>query len=106
MKKLFASALALIMALTLAACGEDLEDELVDITLESDVEEAELTQDPAEATEGMEVTVSASEVEGYDFVRWIDTESEDELSDERDYTFTVEEPVTLEAVYEESDGDG
>ncbi|MFW5894424.1 MAG: lipoprotein [Bacillota bacterium] len=106
MKKLFASALALIMALTLAACGEDLEDELVDITLESDVEEAELTQDPAEATEGMEVTVSASEVEGYDFVRWIDAESEDELSDERDYTFTVEESVTLEAIYEESDGDG
>ncbi|MFW5895000.1 MAG: InlB B-repeat-containing protein [Bacillota bacterium] len=103
MKKLFALALTLVMAMTLAACGEDLDDEQIDITLESDVEEAELTQDPTEVTEGMEVTVSASAVEGYDFVRWIDADSEEELSTDRDYTFTAEEAMTLEAVYEDTE---
>ncbi|MFW5913885.1 MAG: InlB B-repeat-containing protein, partial [Bacillota bacterium] len=106
MKKLFAAVLALVMTLTLAACDEDVEDQFVDITLESDVAEAELTQDPDEVTEGMEVTVTASEVEGYDFQRWIDTDTDDDVSTDRNYTFTVEEDVTLEAVYEEDDTSG
>ncbi len=102
MKKLFAAIVTLIMAFTLAACGEQVDDQFVDITLESDLAEAELSRTPEEATEGMDVTVTASEVDGYDFVRWIDADTQDELSTERTFTFVVEGPITLEAVYEET----
>lgn len=106
MKKLFAAIVAFTMAFTLAACEEGLEEELVDITLQSDVEEADLSQSPAEVAEGMDVTVTASEVDGYDFVQWTDVDTDEEVSTDREYTFTAEDAVTLEAVYEDTGGNG
>ena len=103
MKKILSFLAMLVMAFTLAACDGTTEENIVDITLESDVSEAELTQDPAEVTEGMEVTVTASEVDGYEFSAWIDSE-DTELSTERTYTFDAEEDITLEAVYDEVNG--
>jgi hypothetical protein len=101
MKKIIGFILTLVMAFTLAACDQAGADVFVDITLESNVTEAELTQDPAEVTEGMEVTVTASELNTYDFTAWVDSESDTEVSTERVYTFTVDGPVTLEAVYDD-----
>lgn len=103
MKKIVAFLVMLVMAFTLAACDGTIEENLVDITLESDVAEAELTQEPAEVAEGMEVTVTASEVDGYEFTAWVDGEGS-EVSTERTYTFTAEEAITLEAVYDEVSG--
>jgi len=100
MKKIVAFLVMLVMAFTLAACDGEVEENLVDITLESDVSEANLTQDPAEVTEGMEVTVTASEVDGYAFSAWVDSEGS-EVSTERTYTFTAEDAITIEAVYDE-----
>ena len=89
-----------------AACepdeAPDPEPEEVDITLESDVDEADLTVDPdTSVEEGTEVTVTASEVEGYEFLHWYDEELGATVSEERSYTFDADVDLTLEAVYEE-----
>ncbi len=102
MKKIFTAIATMLLALTLVACDPSTEEGFVDITLQSDVTEAQLSQNPSNVTEGMDVTVTASEVDGYAFSAWVNTENGTELSTERTYTFNVEEPLTLEAVYEEA----
>jgi len=103
MKRLFALILMFTLVGALSACDWfNGEDEILDIVLTSDLEEAELTMDADDPLADQEVTVTASEVEGYVFEHWLDSESGDILSEERSYTFTPSADMTLEAVYSEA----
>lgn len=84
----------------IAVYEEKVDVETYEITLESDHADADLAVTPeAEVEEGEEVTISASEIDDYVFMHWIDTATGDVFSEEMEYTFTVEEDMTLEAVY-------
>ncbi|MFW6298390.1 MAG: InlB B-repeat-containing protein, partial [Bacillota bacterium] len=83
--------------------GDDNGDDTYDVDLSSNVSGAEPSvSDEGPYEEGDEVTVDAPDVETYDFVRWIDADSDDELSTDKSYTFTVDEDLKLEAVYEDT----
>ncbi|MFW5913572.1 MAG: InlB B-repeat-containing protein, partial [Bacillota bacterium] len=84
---------------------EDPDPETYTITLESSYEDATLSQTPdGPHEEGDEVEISTSwEDESYQFVAWQD--GDDVLSEEATFTHTVEDDVTLEAVFEEESDD-
>lgn len=48
-----------------------------------------------------QITITASEIEGYDFVHWFDEDAEEVFSTNRVHTFNVMKSLNLTAVYEE-----
>jgi len=88
--------------LTLVAVYDEIEDEVdtYEITLQSDHGDAELSVTPeGEIEEGEDVTIFASQIEGYVFDHWLNTETEEIFSEEAEYTFAIDADMTLEAVY-------
>jgi len=99
MKKLLTAALFFVGMFMLAACDLDQE---VEIGISSELEEATFTIEPADVVEmDTDVTVTAEEVEGYVFSHWEDVETGATLSMDETYTFTAQEDIELEAVYEQ-----
>ena len=98
-------AVSFALLMTLSACGLfERDDERIQIDLTSELEEAELSVSPERSVEkGTEVTITASEVDGYTFKHWHD--GEEVLSEENPYTFTPEASMTIAAVYDEDDPD-
>ena len=98
MKKLFGFMMILLVIFTLTACGRA---RTVSVELESNIEQATLSITPEGAIEvGAEVTITASEVEGQQFVHWLDVTDNTVFSENREHTFTASTDRVLRAVYE------
>jgi|GEM_PF-1097327 len=99
MKKLFVVVLLALSTLALAACNVRVVEQAT-ITLTSDLEEAVLTIAPSATVDvDTEVTVEASEIDGYTFTHWENVETGVEVSTDRVYTFPAVANMTLKAVY-------
>ncbi len=92
------------LAFTVAACQRTPDE--VTLTLVSDLDEAVLTRTPEGAIgRGTNVTITAGEVEGYEFVHWLDEAADTVVTTSAQYTFPVLESITLKAVYAEIEPD-
>jgi uncharacterized repeat protein (TIGR02543 family) len=80
-------------------------DDTFGIGLSSELGDAELsvTPDKVEYEFYESVTISASLVEGYDFLHWFDLENDVVFSTAREFTFNVVRTYDLKAIYEEKD---
>ncbi len=101
MKKLFSIILIAIILLIVAGCED--EPNPVDVTLSSTLESATLSYTPNTPVEGDEVTIQASESQTHRFLHWIDMETDEPVAKTISFSFTIEDDIEYEAVYEPLD---
>ena len=77
------------------------EEELLELNVESNIEQAPLFYDQSNIVKGSEITIIAGQVQGYTFKHWIHSVTEVILSSEAFYTFMIEEDLNVKAVYEQ-----
>ncbi|MGM0436157.1 MAG: S41 family peptidase [Bacillota bacterium] len=87
----------------LNAIYEPVEDDAVIVDMVSDTPNASLKVNrsiPIKTDQG--IVMEASDVEGYEFAYWLDTTSDEVVSQSPTYRFTATEDIRFEAVYEKT----
>jgi endonuclease I len=102
MKKIYLVLTILLSTITIIGCAKitPIEDDFLNITLESNLAEANLSISSEAVTLGDEVTITAGNVEGYRFVYWLDKSLNIIVSNNAVYTFTASKAITFKAIYE------
>jgi|AntRauTorcE11897_2_1112592.scaffolds.fasta_scaffold00436_7 C-terminal processing protease CtpA/Prc len=98
MKKATMIVTFLVLIVTLSACSN--EPGAVDIGLISNVEDASLFLSPDAPVKGDEVTIEATEIEGHQFVQWIDSSSNEVISESLVFSMIVREDKDFKAIYD------
>ncbi len=100
LKKGISLVVLLVGMFSLAACDEG----SYTVSLTSELDNAQMSIEPSDTVdEGEEVTISAFDTDDHVFVEWVDVASDETFSEESTYTFTPENDLVLEAVYEAID---
>ncbi|MFH5882065.1 endonuclease [Liberiplasma polymorphum] len=102
MKKITLVLTILLSTITIIGCAKitPIEEDFLNITLESNLAEANLSVSSEAITLGDEVTITAGNVEGYRFVYWLDKSLNIIVSNNAVYTFTASKAITFKAIYE------